>query len=79
MSHAQDTEVWEYARSHDFIIVSKDGDFSEMSLVYGFPPKVIWMRRGNCSTQEIESLLQKNHLAVKELWRSTQYGILVLR
>jgi len=41
-------------RGHDYMIVTKDADFSELGVVQGFPPKIIWIRRGNCPTQEIE-------------------------
>jgi predicted nuclease of predicted toxin-antitoxin system len=37
-------------------IVTKDSDFNELSVVFGFPPKVIWLRRGNCTTRDIEAL-----------------------
>lgn len=42
LDNAFDRAVWEYARQNDFMIVTKDADFSEMSLVSGFPPKIIW-------------------------------------
>lgn len=35
MRDATDTEIWEYAKSHDFLIVSKDSDFQARSLLYG--------------------------------------------
>ena len=37
----EDFIIWQYARDNEFIIVTKDSDFSELSLVGGFPPKVI--------------------------------------
>ena len=43
-----DPVVWNYAREHGFIVVSKDADFSELSMVKGFPPKLLWLRIGNC-------------------------------
>ncbi len=46
MDTADDSAVWNYARTNDYIIVSKDVDFSEMSLVHGFPPKMVWIQRG---------------------------------
>jgi predicted nuclease of predicted toxin-antitoxin system len=61
-----------------YVIVSKDADFSEMSLVLGFPPKVLWIRRGNCSTREIEVLLRKGRALVEDLARSDETGILLL-
>ena len=47
---APDREVWEYAREHHYTLVSKDSDFHELSLLFGLPSKVVWIRRGNCTT-----------------------------
>lgn len=58
MSSADDDKVWQYARQHAFTLVSKDSDFHEKSLLHGTPPKVVWIRRGNCTTKQIELLLR---------------------
>ena len=58
---ADDDAVWRYAAEHSFAIVSKDADFHERSFRLGHPPKVIWVRRGNCSTDEIAAILQDHH------------------
>jgi predicted nuclease of predicted toxin-antitoxin system len=58
---ADDDTVWRYAVTHGFAIVSKDADFHERSFLIGHPPKVIWIRRGNCSTDEIAALLRNHH------------------
>ena len=55
---ADDITVWNYAKSNDLIIVSKDSDFYQRSILLGHPPKVIWIRRGNCSTKDIEQMLR---------------------
>jgi len=44
--------------SPGYLIVSKDSDFHERSLLNGYPPKVVWIKRGNCSTRQIEMLLR---------------------
>lgn len=75
---ASDKTVWEFARTHDYIIVSKDVDFSEMGLLYGFPPKVIWIRRGNCSTDGIENLLRANRDNIHLFRKDKGTGILTL-
>ncbi len=59
MRDATDTEIWEYAKTHDFVIVSKDSDFQARSLLYGSPPKFIWLRVGNCPVKPIEELLRR--------------------
>ncbi len=46
---APDKEMRDYAARDGFVIVTKDSDFSDLCILLGFPPKVIWIRRGNCS------------------------------
>ena len=58
LDRADDIAVWEYARDHELVIVSKDSDFRQMVFLHGPPPKVVWIRRGNCSTSEIEAMLR---------------------
>jgi predicted nuclease of predicted toxin-antitoxin system len=58
LNSSSDTEVWEYAKLNGFAIVSKDSDFHQRSLLLGNPPKVIWIRIGNCSTTQIEQVLR---------------------
>ena len=57
LASAVDIEVWEYAKQFGFTIVSKDTDFSQRGFLFGPPPKVIWIRLGNCSTKEIQDVL----------------------
>ena len=73
-----DEELWEYARKMHLIILTKDADFFEFSVLRGFPPKVIWIRRGNCSTQDIENILQENYNSIKLMDEDDNTGILEL-
>jgi predicted nuclease of predicted toxin-antitoxin system len=61
---AGDGVVWEYARQHGLTIVSKDLDFYERSVRVGAPPKVIWLRLGNCRTAAVEMLLRNREQAL---------------
>jgi predicted nuclease of predicted toxin-antitoxin system len=61
-----DDRVWEFAKANAFAIVSKDDDFRQRSLVFGAPPKVIWVRLGNSSTAEIAAALRAAAQAVYE-------------
>ncbi|MGZ9223448.1 MAG: DUF5615 family PIN-like protein [Anaerolineales bacterium] len=78
MGEALDIEVWQYAYNSDCMIVTKDADFGELGLIKGFPPKIIWIRRRNCSTQEIETILRENYSAIKALSEDSETGILTL-
>ncbi len=74
----RDTEVWEYAKREGFLIVTKDADFSDLSLLRGFPPKIIWIRRGNCKTADIEAILRNHYDDIEELNNSQTVGVLTL-
>jgi predicted nuclease of predicted toxin-antitoxin system len=56
---SDDPLVWQYAVDNDFVLVSKDADMHDRSLLQGFPPKVIWIRLGNCSTAAVEHLVRR--------------------
>jgi predicted nuclease of predicted toxin-antitoxin system len=60
MQRADDEEVWSIAKKEGFVIVTKDEDFPTRSMVRGHPPKVPWIRSGNCATELVETRLHKN-------------------
>ncbi len=62
-----DEAVWEYARANGFIIVSKDSDFQQRSLLYGHPPKIVWLRIGNCTRQQLVQLLTTHEQDIRAL------------
>ncbi len=64
MDRASDTELWEYAAANGFVIVSKDADFHQRSLLLGAPPKVIWLRMGNCTVAEAAALLRDRSIVI---------------
>jgi predicted nuclease of predicted toxin-antitoxin system len=55
-----DRRIWEYARDNGFVIVSKDDDFRQRSLLEGAPPKVAWLQVGNAGTAPIAELLREH-------------------
>ena len=56
---ASDRQVWNLARDNECILVTKDEDFHRLSVVLGAPPKVVWIRIGNSTTEEVAELLRK--------------------
>ena len=58
LDQASDEQVWEFALTGNFIILSKDADFHQMSFLCGHPPKVVWISLGNCSTDELLNTIQ---------------------
>ncbi|MES2394161.1 MAG: DUF5615 family PIN-like protein [Acidobacteriota bacterium] len=62
---AGDGVVWEHARLRGLTIVSKDSDFFDRSVMVGAPPKVIWIRLGNCSSVAVERVLRSKFVALQ--------------
>ncbi len=67
MDHASDSVIFEYAKSNGFVIVTQDSDFVDRCKLYGVPPQVVWLRCGNSTPKQIESLLRDNAGAILEL------------
>jgi predicted nuclease of predicted toxin-antitoxin system len=78
LQKADDETVWNLAREQDFIIVSKDSDFRQRSFLYGPPPKVIWVRRGNCSTRDIEAMLRQYYEDIQMFYEDATASFLIL-
>ncbi len=62
---------------HELVIVSKDSDFRQLSFTFGHPPKVIWIRCGNCSTSEIESILRDRYNDLLSFYQDEQGAFVV--
>jgi predicted nuclease of predicted toxin-antitoxin system len=75
---ADDAVVWEFARDNGFIIVSKDSDFHQRSFVLGFPPKVIWIRLGNCPTADIEKVFSEHQSGILRFCEDDRHAFLAL-
>lgn len=75
---AKDELIWAYAAEHDFVLVSKDTDFYQRSLMRGAPPKVLWLRVGNTSTSAIASLLRERYLVVRHFTEDPEATFLAL-
>lgn len=74
---ADDPLVWEYAKNNG-LIVSKDSDMHQRSFVFGYPPKVVWVRLGNCSTSDVEKLLRMHFAAIQAFYEDDYASFLSL-
>jgi predicted nuclease of predicted toxin-antitoxin system len=75
---ATDTQIWDYAFSHNLIIVTNDDDFLNYVSVKGFPPKIVLLRTGNQSNEYLLSLLVRHKDAIAALHQSEEIGLLEL-
>lgn len=78
LSEASDFAVWVFAKENGFTLVTKDNDFNTLVTLRGFPPRVIWIRRANCSSKEIEYLLRDNIQVLQSFESQGKDGLLIL-
>ena len=71
-----DRVIWEFARRNNFIVVTQDSDFNDLTSLHGFPPKIVWIRSGNLRTDEIADLLIKKLDAIQDFLKDDNLGCL---
>lgn len=74
--NASDLEIWEYAKHHQFVVVSQDSDFNDLFLLKGFPPKILWFQTGNIRTNELVSILEKRQNDILDFGNNDELGCL---
>jgi predicted nuclease of predicted toxin-antitoxin system len=76
---ATDYEIWEHAVRNRYSIVTKDEDFNDLGALRGYPPKVIWLALGNCTTAQVEVVLRSRFADIEAFESDLTAGTLALR
>lgn len=50
---APDEQIWQFAKTEGYGIVTMDEDFQHLSARFGSPPQVVWVRLGNVRRQAL--------------------------
>jgi predicted nuclease of predicted toxin-antitoxin system len=74
LENSTDREIWEYAKMESYTIVTFDSDFYDLTLLLGIPPKVIWLRFGNTSTDNLIEILKENQSIITEFIENPEYS-----
>jgi predicted nuclease of predicted toxin-antitoxin system len=56
LNSIDDKIIFQFAKENGFAIVTFDEDYFTLSVLNSFPPKIIWLRTGNLSTNELEEI-----------------------
>ena len=65
-----DSQIWEFARRRELVIVSKDADFSDRIITNSPPPRVVHLRFGNLRKNEFHALLARVWPRIETLLKS---------
>ena len=78
LAEVNDSKIWEFAKNHDFCIVTQDAYFPELSQLKGSPPKVIWLRCGNMPTSRVEIILLSSVEIIRQFMNNASLDCLEL-
>ena len=73
-----DLDIWNYAKKHDFVIVTYDEDFYEWQQLKNSPPYIVWLRFGNAPTRFIAEKLIRHKNNILRMVSNKKKNILVL-
>lgn len=73
LENKSDREIWDFARKESYTIVTFDADFYDMVTLFGHPPKVIWLRIGNTTTDNLITVLQTHADTIKSFITEQSY------
>jgi predicted nuclease of predicted toxin-antitoxin system len=72
---AKDTEIWDYAATNGYTIVTQDSDFLNLFESRGFPPRIVLLRVGNIDRKTAGEILLQTKSSIIEL-ENSDYGLL---
>jgi predicted nuclease of predicted toxin-antitoxin system len=74
LTNADDHEIFMFAKENGFdAVVTIDDDFVKLLNLFSSPPKIIWIRTGNCSTSALSEILAGKYDAIKVFIESGEY------
>ncbi len=66
LENSSDAKTWDFAKDNGYSIVSFDADFFDIASLKGHPPKIIWLRIGNTSTENIAQILINKYNIIED-------------
>ncbi len=73
LEDSSDIEIWNYAKLNDFVIITFDADFADIANIKGCPPKIIWLRTGNTTTNNIVEIIEKHQKIITDFNEVLEY------
>jgi predicted nuclease of predicted toxin-antitoxin system len=78
LESTSDSAIWEFAKTGELAIVTKDKDFENLSVVWGAPPKTVLLQLGNCSVGGVEDRLRRDAIRIAQ-FNASDRALLILR
>ncbi len=77
LENVADIQIFNFAKNNNYAIVTFDADFCDLSVLKGYPPKIIWLKIGNTTTRKLEEVF-RNHFQLINLFEFEDKACLVI-
>ncbi|MHA3788915.1 DUF5615 family PIN-like protein [Flavobacterium hauense] len=68
-----DIGIWNFAKENEYTIITFDADFFDISSIKGHPPKIVWLRFGNTTTNYLAEILNSKAEIIKDFISKKEY------
>lgn len=76
LTNADDYEIFMFARANGYqAVITADEDFIKLINQFSQPPKIVWVRTGNCSTKVLSQLLTEKVQMIREFIEGEDFDI----
>ena len=73
LNNVNDIDIWKFAKQNQYTIVTFDADFLDISVIKGHPPKIIWIRLSNPTTDSLAEVLNKKQAMIALFLQGEDY------
>jgi predicted nuclease of predicted toxin-antitoxin system len=78
LERADDRSVWAFAKANDYVILTKDDDFTILLTMLGYPPKVILLKLGNSANHAVITALQTQRELIENELGNAAVGLVAV-
>ena len=73
LQNFSDKQIWDYAKENNFALITFDSDFFDLANLFGHPPKIIWLRTGNLTTNELAEMINSKGELILDFLSNPNY------
>ena len=72
-----DYDIFMAARQKKYdAVITLDEDFNKLLLEHSYPPRVIWLKTGNCSTKRLAEIIIQHQDTISDFFIKTNFDCL---
>jgi predicted nuclease of predicted toxin-antitoxin system len=79
LEQTPDRQIWEFARSNGFAILTADADFQNLAVSLGHPPKIVLLKGCDYGNAAAEALIRSQAIRIADFLADEERAVLILQ